>query len=291
MLKKLQNHSFTKYCVLCFLGVFSALNYELFIFTNNFAPAGLNGMATMIQFLFNFNIGYLSLLINIPLLLICYFKISHLFSIRTLFFILSFSLANLIFRSLDLSNIVFTAKDGGEAIMAAVAGGVFNGFIYNATFRLKASTGGNDIVAAMINKKKPEFEFVWLIFTFNALIAFSSFFVYGKNFRAVILCIIYSFVTTSVNDLMLKGAKSAIKFEVITNKPVELSQTLMKKLKHGCTVVSAKGMYSDTDKYIIICVVNKHQLADFENVIKRFNGTFTIASPVSLTLGNFKHIK
>ena len=44
-----------------------ALNYQLFVFPNGFAPAGINGLCTMIQYMFGINVGYLNLLINVPL--------------------------------------------------------------------------------------------------------------------------------------------------------------------------------------------------------------------------------
>jgi Uncharacterized conserved protein len=157
--------------------------------------------------------------------------------------------------------------------------------------RLGGSTGGMDIAAAMINHRKPEFSMVWIIFAINMVVAFMSFFAYGMDYVPVILCIIYSFVTSRVGDFILKGARSASKFEIITSHPEELSQTLMTKLKHGCTVLPARGMYSHTDKSLLICVVNRRQTAEFGRIIKEFKDTFVIMSPVARTYGNFKHIK
>ena len=56
------------YLVIIALALLCALNYQLFIFPNRFAPAGLNGICTMIQYVFHINVGYMSLLINICLL-------------------------------------------------------------------------------------------------------------------------------------------------------------------------------------------------------------------------------
>ena len=72
------------YLVIMLLAVICALNYEIFIFPNRFAPAGLNGICTMIQYLFGISIGYLSLIINIPLALLVYFKVSKSLAIRSM---------------------------------------------------------------------------------------------------------------------------------------------------------------------------------------------------------------
>ena len=64
------------------VAVLLAFNYQLFIVINGFAPAGLNGIATMIQFKTGFSIGYMSLLINVPLCILAYFLINKVFALR-----------------------------------------------------------------------------------------------------------------------------------------------------------------------------------------------------------------
>lgn len=64
---------FLEFLLISVLAVLSAVTYIIFIFPNSFAPAGFNGIATMIQYVFGFNAGYLSLLINIPLVIVVVF--------------------------------------------------------------------------------------------------------------------------------------------------------------------------------------------------------------------------
>ena len=64
------------YLVIVFLALGASVNYEIFVFPNQFAPSGLNGICTMIQYIFGINIGYMSLVINIPLALAVYFLVS-----------------------------------------------------------------------------------------------------------------------------------------------------------------------------------------------------------------------
>ena len=268
----------------CLMGV----NYELFVFPNAFAPAGINGLATMLQYLLHINIGYLSLLINLPLILLAWKKVDPDFARKTLAFVLAFSGATLLLGQLDLSGIAYDS--GSSAILGPVAAGVINGAVYGLTIRQNGSTGGTDIVAAWVRKKHPEASLVWLIFILNAAVAVLSFFVYGYQFEPVILCLIYCYLSSSISDAILKGGKAAMKFEVITREPEELSHQLMEQLHHGVTVLQAEGMYSETPRYLLICVVNRHQVVQFQEVLTRFPGTFAYVSGVNETLGNFKHI-
>ena len=72
------------------LAVLLAFNYQLFIVENGFAPAGLNGIATMIQYKMGFSIGYMNLLINIPLCAIAFFFLNRDYSLKTLLFCIAF---------------------------------------------------------------------------------------------------------------------------------------------------------------------------------------------------------
>ena len=280
------------YLIVTVIAVLGALNFQVFVFPNNFAPSGLNGILTIIRHVFGINFGMLYLFLNIPLLAAAFFVLrSKKYVIATFIYVVVFSVSSILLRNLDLAKLMFSGGDGGERIMAAVAAGVFSGFNYSVAIRLGGCTGGLDIVAALVIHKKPSINLVWLVFGINVGVATLSFFAYGMDYAPVILCIIYSFVTSRIGDLILKGARTAAKFEIITSNPEELSQALMSQLHHGCTVLPARGMYSHTDKSLLICVVNRRQIADFEKVLRNFEDTFVVVTPVTRTYGNFKHIK
>lgn len=272
-------------------GILGAFNYEIFVFPNNFTPAGLNGILTMIQYLFHFTFGYLSLICNIPLLIFAYRHINKDFAFKNAIYVISFSVVSIILRNCDISSIIFRGADVGERILAAVAAGVLNGFFYSISMRNGGSTGGVDIIARYVNTKHPEYNFIWILFAMNTVVVLLSFFVYGKNFVAAILCIIYCFVTSRLSDSIIKGDRAATKFEVVTKEPEILAEELMKELKHGCTVIKGKGMYSNSEVSLLICVVNKMQIHDFENIVSKHHDTFVIVSSANAVYGNFKHIK
>lgn len=264
---------------------------EIFVYPNNFAPAGVGGIAAMVQYATGFSEGFFSLIVNIPLLLIAWKVLSKSYALRTFTYIVVFSVSNIIFQRSDLSEFAYIATDGGERVMAAIAAGVFGGLAFSCCVRLGGSTGGTDILAGYINKKAPEYDIVWVNFALTAVVAFASFFVYGRNYSSVILCMIYVFVSSRISDSIFKGAKAAIQFEVFTKDPEAMSKQIMTELAHGCTLVRAEGMYSHNNVAMIVCVVNKRQVVDFEKIIKQYPGSFAVLSSVNSTLGNFKKVK
>lgn len=289
-MKLISRNSISSYGLVAVLATVMSLNYELFVFPNAFAPAGINGLATMVQHLFHFSIGYFSLLINIPLILLAWKKLNPDFARKSLLFVLVFSVMALLLRQLDLSAIAYHTDTGTSTILGPMAAGVVSGAIYGLVLRQNGSTGGTDIVAAWVRKKHPEANLVWVIFTLNASVAVLSFFVYGYRFEPVILCLIYCYLSSRISDSMLKGGKSALKFEVVTHSAEELSAQLLREMRHGVTVLPAQGMYSHTPCSLLICVVNRHQIIQFQEILGRFPDTFAYVSSVNETMGNFKHI-
>ena len=91
------------YLVIVVIALVAALNYEIFVFRNQFAPAGLNGICTMIQHVGGISMGYLSMIINIPLALLVYFMISKPLAIRSMVYVGTFSVALLVLDKVDLS--------------------------------------------------------------------------------------------------------------------------------------------------------------------------------------------
>ena len=264
------------------------LSYQLFVFPNAFAPAGINGLATIIQYVFHISIGYLSLLINVPLILLAWRKLDPDFARKSLLFVLVFSGATLALTRLDISALAY--HSGSSAVLGPVAAGVVSGAVYGIVIRQNGSTGGTDILAAWVHRIRPEASLVWVIFMLNASVAVLSFFVYGYQFEPVILCLIYCYLSSRISDGILKGGKTALKFEVITQHADELSARLLQELRHGVTVLPAQGMYSDTPRSLLICVVNRRQIVRFQEILRQFPDSFAYVSGVNETMGNFKRV-
>ena len=93
-----------------------------------------------------------------------------------------------------------------------------------------------------------------------------------------------------ISDSMLRGNKKALKFEVVTDRADELAEVLLRQMRHGVTVIPAEGMFSKQEKKLLVCIVNRHQIVQFQNVLCRFPGSFAYVSEVTETMGNFKHI-
>ena len=115
------------YAVIMALAVLSALNYEIFIFPNRFAPAGLNGICTMIQYISGISIGYLSFVINVPLAIAVYILVSKPLAVRSLFYVVTFSVVSILLDYVDTSRFVYYTQTGTSTILGPLVAGIIAG--------------------------------------------------------------------------------------------------------------------------------------------------------------------
>ena len=278
------------YAVIVIIALVAALNYEIFVFPNKFAPSGLNGICTMIQHVFGISVGYLSLLINVPLAVLVYIFVSKPLALRSMVYVVTFSVGLLVLDHVDLSMFHYATETGTSTILGPLVAGIIFGYCYSILVRCSAYSGGTDFVAALIHKKKPEQNTLWIIFSLNVIVALCSYFVYDYQIEPVILCILYAFMSSTVTDRMARSGREAVRFEIITDYPNEISDEIILKLHHSATMIPAKGMYLGKETNILYCVVNKSQIAALSRIINKYPHTFAVMDSVSEVMGNFKHM-
>ena len=278
------------YLVIIGIGLVGAVNYELFVFPNQFAPSGVNGICTIIQHIFGISVGSLSLLINVPLALLCYFKVSKPIALRSMMYVITFSVGLIILDHVDLSLFHYTTENGTSKILGPLVAGIIQGYNYSILAKASAYSGGTDFVAALIHVKHPEKSVYGITFIINVFVAMASYFVYGYQMEPVILCIIYSFTSSTLVDRLVKSGREAVCFEIITDYPGELSAEIIEKVRHTTTLIPAKGMYSGRETSMLICVVNKTQATTVSRIIRKYPNTFAVMDPVSEVMGNFKSL-
>lgn len=267
----------------------AAMNFEIFILNNAFAPAGINGIATMIQYKLGISVGYLNLAFNVPLCLVALFFVDKEFISKSLVFTLSFSAFLLLFKNriIDLSSFVYVTENGTSTILAPIAAGVLNGMMFTSVVKAGGSMGGMDIVAACIRKVKPHLNMNTVIFTLNTCVALVSYFVYDFNLEPVILCILYCYISSQMSEKLMQGVKRAVKFEIVSNHFEDISREIIDDLHHSVTVMPATGMYTHKETKLMVCVVTKREVHDVQKILSKYPGTFAYTTEVTETLGNF----
>lgn len=269
------------------LAAISALSFVLFVFPNNFAPAGFNGIATIIQYVFDINAGYLVFLMNVPFIILVFIFVDKEFAFKTLVYILFFSGALTVLEKIDMSALIYQTDNGTSTILGPVVAGIISGAAVGAAFLLNGCSGGTELVSALIHKYRPGLNFVWFAFALNVAVAVVSYFVYGYQIEPVILCIVYSYFSSAISDKILRGNREAIKFEVITDHPDEVGKAIIERLGHSATVFRGEGCYTKSEKCMLFCIINKFEIVQFKEILSEYPDTFAVVSNVNDTIGKF----
>lgn len=288
------------YIYIFMLGILFALSYVLFVVPNSFAPSGLSGIAIMIQYKAGFSVAYMYFLINLPLCVFAFFAINRNFACKTMLFCVAYSGSYLLFEKLGLEQFQYNAG-GVDTIYPVLIAGLISGFCYGTTFRMNGSTGGTDVVSRYVSQARPMLSFFWVTFAINVVVATTSYFVYATpdpvtgemiyNLKPVCLCLLYSFISSFTGSLILRGHKQARKFIIITNHAEEVERDILEHLHHSATRIVGYGCYTHQERDVMICIVNKHQLVDFENILKKYPDTFAFVETVDETIGNFSQTR
>ena len=262
---------------------------------NEFTIGGASGIAILVNVASGGAIppSLILLSLNLPLVVLAFFFVKKRFAILSAMNIGMQSLWLLLFEQVFPDfKIAFT---GGEAekIFAAIAAGLCIGAAVGLAFKVGGSTGGMDIAAVMIQKKFNASSIAWTIFAINFIVICASLLVFydaekalAYNLLPIMLSAFESYIESKTNESLTNGFQSAREFRIITDKPEEMSEALMRELSRGVTAVPATGMYTKLTHTMLICVVNRRQVATLRRVMKKVDpDSFAVMSNVSQVLG------
>lgn len=276
------------YILVVLVALMMAFNYQLFVFPNRFAPAGLNGLLTMLQHLFNFKLSYSTILLNVPLAVVSFFLNSKPRALRTLTYSVAFSLFLILLDKVDLSMFVYSTTS--STLLGPLVAGLITGFGGYVMHRINACYGGTEFIAGFIHKYKPEVNFFNIIFVLNISVALASYFVYDYKIEPVLLCIIYSFASSSVRDNLNRKHQSAVRCEIITEEPEKINEAIINQLHHTATIIHGKGAYTGQNKSILLCIINASQVNELTKIVEQFPNSFVVLSSATRIVGNFKRL-
>jgi len=239
----------------------------------------------MIQYLFGFKLSNASIILNIPLYFVVYFTVSKAFANRAMVFLLSFSGSLMLLDLVDLSAFVYSTTI--STLLGPAVAGMISGVCGYYMHRMGSCCGGTEYIAKLIHKKKPAFNFFTIIFLLNALVAALSYFVYDYKIEPVLLCIIYSYFSSSIRDNMNRKHESALRCEIITEDGELLGHEIMEKLHHAVTRMEGKGLYTGKEKTVLVCILNPTQLNELTKIVARYPGSFVSVCQVNAVMGKF----
>lgn len=272
-------------------GLIVGTAYFFFQNSNGFAPGGVGGLATITHHLVQNAVPWSVLMVafNLPIFVLVSAFINKKLGLMLSIYMLvqSFTPDLWILAGMKPYSLANSGADF-NVVFACIATGVVSGFGFSMMLKHFGASGGTYGISALLKKARPEMNIAYVSFILDASVVCIAFFVYGMKFTPALCTLMNLFVANIIVDHGLGGMKNGYKFEIVTNQPDELAAELMSTLKHGVTEIRVHGMYSDTDKYMLICIINKRQIGEMMKLLKRYPNTFASFEKVNEVFGNFK---
>ena len=175
-----------------------------------------------------------------------------------------------------------------DMLLAALFGGVIMGVGIGFIFMGQGTTGGTDMVSALIQHKMRHYSIAQILQVVDGAIVILGVFTFGL--QRALYAVIAIFVTTKVTDGFLEGMKFAKIAFIITDLHDELAKSLMEELERGLTGISARGMYSGEEKTMLFCVVGKKQIVRLKELVTRTDPkAFVIVTDAREVIGEGFH--
>ena len=273
-------------------GLLVSVAYYFFQNSNGFAPGGVGGLATMTYHFLKLDgvpWAYFMLAFNIPIFILVTIFVNKKLGIILIIYMLVQSFGTELWRIVGFKPYCQAVNgEDFEVVFACIATGVISGFGFSIMLRRFGASGGTYAISALIKRINPGLNIAYVSFLMDSSVVAIAFFVYGMQITPVICTLINLFVANVVVDYILSGMRNGYKFEIITDKPDELSAELIEKLHHGVTEVRVEGMYSHTEKFMVVCIIRKKQIGEMMKIIKKYPGSFANYSKVNEVFGRFR---
>ena len=252
---------FLSYSLIIIGSFILATGFVFFITPYKIVPGGVYGISIVLHYMFGTPVGVMALVFDIPLTLLGIRILGPRFGFKT---VLGFSLTAVFTDTLTYIW-GYEPLVKGDALLSSIFGGVLLGIGIGMIFRSKATSGGSDIVAMILNKKTKIPLGLLMIYIDSLIVLFGL--VVFRDWKIPLYSWIVIFITGKVIDIVLEGVSYEKSLFIISEKHEEIREKIINNLNRGGTYIDGKGMYNMADRRIIFTVVSRRELALLEEYI------------------------
>lgn len=243
----------------CFI---MATGTSLFLLPNQLSSGGFSGIATIIYYLFQFPLGTVMLILNIPFFVWAFFKLGK----------------ELLFKSLAGTILLATFIDlldqipalTNDRFLACIYGGVCIGIGVALVLKSGSSTGGTDLITYIARAYKPYIRTSNLIVIIDIIIISLNVFFF-KKVEIGLYSAISIYIMGKMIDIIFEGVNFTKMMFIISNKYKEIAGEVGNKLGRGSTGIYAKGMYTREKKMMLLCVGSRNEIAKIKQIATKMD--------------------
>ena len=239
-----------------------AVGTSLFLLPNKLSSGGFSGIATITYYLFNWKMGHVILLLNIPFFMLAFIRIGREFVIKSIIgtSLLSFFIE--IFNKIEpLTN---------DRFLACIYGGIFIGIGTSLILKASASTGGSDLVSYIIKSFKQGLSTSNLIVIFDIIVVTLNI-IFLKELEIGLYSAISIYIMGKIIDIVFEGVGFSKMMFIISEKYNDIAREIGKQVLRGTTGIYSKGMYTNEEKMMLMCIASRREVIEIRQIANRID--------------------
>lgn len=239
-----------------------AVGIALFLLPNQLSSGGITGIATITYYLLKIPMGTVIMAINIPLFLFSGYKIGKAFFIKSIIGTISLSFFIDILDKIEpLTN---------DRFLACVYGGIIIGIGTAILLKENSSTGGSDLISYIAKKYNPTIRTSNIILIIDFIIICLNM-LFFKEIEIGLYSAIAIYLMGKIIDILFEGIYFTKMMIIISDKSEEIAKNIENEIKRGTTGIYGKGMFTNKEKLILMCVAPRKDIAKIKLMARKID--------------------
>lgn len=253
---------------------------NLLFLPNNLSTGGASGIALIIYHLYKVPVGLTVILINIPLFIIALKDLGWKFCSKA---IIGTALLSLFIEL--TSKLVGVVKIEQDIFLGCIFGGLLNGIGLSLVFKADGSTGGSDLLAQIIYKKRPVSSIGQILLVIDSIIIISNAIVFN-SISIALYSVIALYISKKTTDIIFEGIEYTKAVNIISKEGKAIAKEIIERTDRGVTISKCIGVYTNEEYIHVVSVVTMPQLPLVKKIVKSIDkGAFTYISDTREVLG------
>lgn len=233
-----------------------AFAFNAFLVPHGILSSGISGIAILLGLITPFDTGILNFVMNVPLLILGYYKLGKEITLNTLVCVLSLSIFLYIIPAESISD---------NILLSAIFGGAIGGLGIGLIMKYSGTSGGMDIIAIIISRSS-NFSVGLLLTGMNSVIVLISGTVF--NWEIALYTLLSIYLTGKAIDVVYTNHEK-LTMQIITTAPEPIRQELLASIYRGVTVTEGYGGYTLEQKHILMMVVTRYEMVQIKQIIHK----------------------
>lgn len=239
-----------------------ASGVAFFLLPNQLSSGGFSGLATITYYFFNFPVGVVIIALNLPLFLFSIYKLGKGFFIRSIIGTICLSLF------IDFFNTFNPLTQ--DRFLACIYGGIITGFGSAIILKGHSSTGGSDLVSNIIKGYRPDTRMSNIIMIIDIVVVALNV-IFFKEIEIGLYSAITIYLMGKIIDIIFEGIYFTKLILIISDKNEEIAKIIGNDVKRGTTGLFGKGMYTDSEKIVLMCAVSRGDVSKVKTIVKKID--------------------